>query len=295
MKWSVLLLSTLSGMTALGQAKFVRPDYSRFYDWFHQQSQVAELYTDRSTLYIYNASTKVMAQPSWRSTLLAQLELGATVQNIAYPQELVPMGTRLGYTDMWFHIKGKKADGQAFTGYIWGGDIAKGWRFADLNGDGQNELLLLGLPSKPRQSLTDIRAELRVTQQGKILTYREISGLCLFEDCATSPLLRVFNDPAHPGLTLIEASTMTIGCDVGIDRAFFYWDGKGLACAYYGEFTTNKVYRQAPLVVKDPISGEVLQSCRFSHIDVNFNPVWECQDLQKPVVAPLPVASLRAR
>lgn len=249
------------------------PDYSNFYPWFHQASQVSALYSSNATLRIFNNGAKVMSQPSWKSTVLTTLPMAAAVTNIAYPEGIIPQGTRKGYSDMWFKVR-INVSGKSCTGYVWGGDIAKGWRQIDLDGDASTrEWVMLGLSTAPRAALTDIRAELRILRGETVIARQEIAGLCLFEECATSPLLRVQTVAKYPHLKMIEASTMFEGCETGIERAFFFWDGERLQLAYHAEFTTQTVFKQQQLFFHDTRSGNTL-SCRFSHIDAGFNPVW---------------------
>ncbi len=287
MKWFAYPMAclTLTGLAA--QA----PDYSRFYDWFHHRAQANALYCDQSVLLIFNEGTKVMSQPSWKSPVAAQLPAASTVINLAYPEGYIPQSTRNGYSDIWHKVKGKTAGGKLFAGYVWGGDIAKGWRKSDLDGDGALETVALGLSATPRAEMTDIRAELRVIKNGKLLARKEIKGLCLFADCDTSPLLRIISDPLHPEARFFEASTLFEGCETGIERAFFLWDGAGIQPIYHAEFLTKTVFYKGKASLKAEGSDVLLRTCRFSHINAAFEPVWIWEELPLPVAAQgLPVA-----
>ncbi|MBK7476014.1 MAG: hypothetical protein IPI11_08355 [Haliscomenobacter sp.] len=281
MKWFAYPMACLTLTSLAAQT----PDYSRFYDWFHRRAQAGALYSDQSALLIFNEGTKVMAQPNWKSTVLAQLPMASTVTNLAYPEGLIPQGTRKGYSDIWHKVKGNDQSGRPFTGYVWGGDIAKGWRKADLNGDGALETLVLGLSPNPRTEMTDIRAELRVIEHGKLLARKEIKGLCLFKDCDTSPLLRILSDPAHPEVRFFETSTLFEGCETGIERAFFLWDGSEIQLIYHAEFLSKTVFQKGKAVIKAEGSEFALRTCRFSHINASFEPVWIWEEQPLPVAA----------
>ncbi|MBP9873143.1 MAG: hypothetical protein KBC60_03850 [Haliscomenobacter sp.] len=281
MKWFAFPLACLTLTSLAAQT----PDYSRFYDWFHQRAQAAALCTGQSELLIFNEGTKVMSQPSEKSAVLALLPMNSTVTNLAYPDGFIPQSSRKGYSDIWHKVKGKTAEGKPFTGFVWGGDIAKGWRKTDLDGDGALEIVTLGLSPSPRAELTDIRAELRVIKQGKLLARKEIKGLCLFKDCDTSPLLRILTDPAHPEVRFFEASTLFEGCETGMERAFFLWDGREIQLIYHAEFLTKTVFQKGKAVIKAEGSELPLRTCRFSHINASFEPVWIWEELALPVAA----------
>jgi len=261
--------------------RFVNKDYDEFYKWFHQHSQVDQLYDQKSTLHIFGHHTQVYNAPSRQSGLVAELRMGQAVENIAYRQDDLPFDEIDGYGDLWYHVRGRDQFGEPFTGYIWGADIAKGWRRADITGDDRPEFVLLGLSPRPRQSIRDINAEIRVLQNGRLLAQQTIPGLCLFEDCDTSPMLRVLKEKHQTDFPVIEASTMTIGCEIGIEKAFFIWNGRQLERVFHAEYTTRQSFadKEFSLKVRDEQSGRVvgLKVCRYSHEDSNYNPVWKCQ------------------
>lgn len=273
---SILILAALINTPALhAQGRFVSTDFSDFYEWFHQQSQVAQLYQGQTKLFTFSIDTKVHTGPCRNSEVATQLPIGYPVRNIAYNDEYyLPEDEVNGYGDIWYHVQGESPEGKAFTGYIWGGDIAKGWRRADLNGDGQPETLLLGISSRARRQPTDINAELRMADNGQLSYQASVPGLCVFEDCASSPLLRTFETPQ--GFTIIEASTMTVGCWAGIERSFFYWDGASLQRVYHAEYTTNKEFANASFIFNSSTSAQL---CRYSHEGENYTPVWTCEEI----------------
>ncbi|MCB0552764.1 MAG: hypothetical protein KDD02_04365 [Phaeodactylibacter sp.] len=271
----LLITALISTQSLSAQDRFVSPQFEDFYDWFHQQSQVAELYKDNATLYTFTARAAIHQGPCNTSKTLAYLPIGFSVQNIAYSEGYyLPEDEINGYGDIWYHVRGKDAVGQSFVGYIWGGDIAKGWRYEDLNGDGQPEFLMLGVSSQARKNLRDINAEVRILQRGKVMTQQEVPGLCVFEDCATSPLLRVYQ--SSQGFTIVETSTMAVGCWAGIEKAFFYWNGANLQCVYHAEYTTHHEFSNDSFVVNNTGSTQL---CQYSHEDENHMPVWKCKTI----------------
>jgi len=198
------------------------------------------------------------------------------VTNIAYGDDYyLPEDEINGYGDIWYHVEGLTPAGKAFAGYIFGAQIAKGWRDQDITGDRQSEFLMMGVSSEPRQTLRDIKAELRIVQNGKLKAKTTIPGLCLFEDCASSPLLRA--ERTAQDFYMIEASTMTVGCWAGIERAFYYYDGKSLSRVYHAEYTTQKEFADEPFVVS---KGSSAQVCEYSHEDQHYLPVWSCKTIK---------------
>lgn len=270
----LILAALLSTQSTPAQERFVSHDFDAFYDWFHQQSQVAQLYEDQSELFTFS-NTKVYSGPCRNSEVEAQLPIAYGVKNIAYTDDYyLPEDEINGYGDIWYHVRGKDPQGRSFTGYIWGGEIAKGWRSVNLDGQGEAEFIMLGISSQERKAPQDINAELRVVRRGQLIYQKTIPGLCIFEDCASSPLLRAFETPQ--GFTIIEASTMTVGCWAGIEKSFFYWDGANLQRVYHAEYTTHQEFANQAFVFNTRSSAQL---CHYSHEDENYNPVWECKEI----------------
>lgn len=300
-----LLAALLVVHASIGESqpanRFVSRDYQNFYNWFHQQSQVGQLYNNKTTLYIFGFEARVYAAPRRNAPLVTHLALGQSVTNLAYDERYVPKDRIDGYNDMWFHVSGTDPQGRPFSGYVWGADIARGWRQDDITGDGYPEFILLGISSRPRTAPSDINAELRVLQDGVLIEQRLVPGLCLFEECDTSPLLRILHDQAEPGLIIIETSTMTIGCEVGIEKAFFFWNGRKLERVFHAEFTTQHEFerRNFSFPIRDINTGLVTAQrvCQYSREDEFYNPVWQCQTVPAvPVDKPdLPADKARAR
>ncbi len=255
--------------------RFVSNQFSDYYDWFHQRSQAAQLYTHHSTLYTFTQNTEVRQGPCTTAQVITQLPIAHGVQNIAYRDEYyLPEDEIDGYGDIWYHVQGKDASGRSFNGYIWGAQIARGWRSEDLDGDRRPEFIMLGISSRPRQNLQDIKAEIRIIQNGKLANQQQVPGLCIFEDCASSPLLRIFTTPQ--GFTIIETSTMTVGCWAGIEKAFFYCNGTQLQRVYHAEYTTKTQFANQAFVVN---ANNGAQLCQYSHEDENYMPVWACKTI----------------
>ena len=293
MRKALILAALFSTQGLTAQERFVSSDFSDFYDWYHQQSQVAQLYEDQTELFTFTSDTYVYTGPCLTSEVAAQLPIGYGVKNIAYNDDYyLPEDEINGYGDIWYHVRGKDLTGQSFTGYIWGGQIAKGWRSADLNGDGKPEFIMLGISSQTRKAPGDINAELRIVQDGRLLHQKTVPGLCVFEDCASSPLLRVVETPQ--GFQIIEASTMTVGCWAGIEKSFFYWDGANLQRVYQAEYTTHKELANAAFVFTGKAGAQL---CRYSHEGDNYTPVWKCKEMaaedSRASVAPAATASIR--
>lgn len=274
---NILFLSALLAVQAIpAQERFISHSLEGYYDWFHEQSQVADHYQHRTTLYTFLPGTTVHENPCAEARIQATLPAGSPVTNLSYEDEYyLPQDEIDGYGDFWYHVEGQSRDGKAFSGYVWGAQIAKGYSHSDLNGDGQKELLLLGISSQPRVELRDIKAEIRVLRNGELITAKSVLGLCVFEDCASSPLIRVFS--TQHGFPIIEASTMTVGCWAGIEKAFYYFDGANLNRVYQAEYTTQQEIANESFIVSQKQS---VQLCRYSHEGKNYTPVWKCKTLE---------------
>lgn len=282
-----LLLSILPALLPgifNAQPQLTSQEFGEYYDWFNEQSQVAQLYTDRSTLYVFTQDAALHAGPCRESKVMAELPIGWPVTNIVEDEFFMPEGEVNGYFDLWFYVTGSDRSGQPFQGYLWGGDVAKSWRSADLTGDDREEFLMLGIPARARTQPTEINAEVRVLHNGRLWYQKVVPGLCVFEECATSSLLRVVEYPQWPDLRIIEASTLTLGCWAGVEKALFYWNGSRLERVFYAEFTTAREYENKPFV---HASGGDTQLCRYSHEDEDYNPVWDCKTVKvAPPAAP---------
>ena len=273
---NILMITALvASQLAPAQDRFIGEEFSTYYDWFHSRSQVDDLYSNASILYIFTEKATVHQGPCRTSNNITQLAHGTPVRNIAYQDEFyLPEDEINGYHDIWYHVQGQDAKGHAFDGYVWGGDIAKGWRTIDVSSDGKADFVMLGLSSKKRVKPEDIKAEIRIVSNGKLIAMKTVPGLCLFEECDSSPLLRVFR--TKQGFTVVEASTMTIGCWAGLERSFHYWDGQHLHRVYHAEFLTATEFTNQPFVVNNTASTQL---CRYSHEDANHMPIWACEKL----------------
>lgn len=273
-------LFILNFQNPLAQNRFVEADLSDYYDWFHQHSQVDQLYTDGSTLYTFSANTIVRDAPCQQSETITKLPLGFPIENIEYSDEYLPEDEINGYGDIWYHVKGKAPDGKFFRGYIWGAHIAKAWKKAILYDNQQATFVLLGVSSQARKNFSDIKAEIKIVSRGKMLLQTTVPGLCIFEDCASSPLLRILKHPTLDNVKIVEASTMTIGCFAGIEKTFFYWNGNSLELVYHSEMTTGTTFTKNPFVVNQEIpGGQKVMLCSYSHEDKDYSPVWNCQEM----------------
>ncbi len=293
----MLLIALASSMvvnTSTPQTRIVGGEWEAYFDWFHRQSQVAQLYSKGSTLYTFGDHVAMHATPSRYSKVIATYGNGHALSNIGYSEQAeLPTEEINGYGDFWYHVKSSGASGKTISGYVWGGYIAKGWRKFDLTGDGKSEFVLLGVSSKPRKKLADIRAELRILQNGHLMHRKEIPGLCLFEDCGSSALLRILNLPAANNALVIEASTMTIGCWAGIEKTYFYWNGAGLDLICHTELISGTVFSNEPFYLKDK-NGAELMACRYVREGEDYNPLWDCRAI-KPKASGAQAVVVRAK
>jgi len=280
MRANLLLAALMFSQTVPNNAQnyFVSQEYSHFYEWFHERSQVTNLYTDQATLYTFTESAVVRQQPSENAATVAQLPIGWTLTNIAYAENYAPKDAINGYEDIWYHVQGMDKQGKHFAGYIWGAQVAKGWRSADLTGDGVKEFVMLGIAEKTRQKPSDINAEIRILQCNRMISQTIIPKFCVFEECASSPMLRVLQSRNIEGLTVIEASTMTLGCSASIDKAFYYWNGSGLERVYQAEYITDtELYKKQFVIAPAGSRAATVQVCEYGGEDSRYNPIWRCE------------------
>ncbi|NRA49609.1 MAG: hypothetical protein HRU12_10800 [Phaeodactylibacter sp.] len=273
---NILLISALFAVQASpAQERFVSHSLEGYYDWFHEHSQVADHYEPNTTLYTFTAGTKVHEGPCREANVLTSLPLASPITNLSYQDAyFLPEDEINGYGDFWYQVKGTDAAGKRFQGYVWGADIAKSYYKTDLNKDKVADIVLLGISSQERKSAPDINAEIRLVQDGKLLTASTIPGLCVFEDCASSSLVRVTT--TAQGFPMIETSTMTVGCWAGIDKAFYFYDGASLNRVYQAEYTTNHEVVNESFIVNRNSSAQV---CQYSHEGKDYAPVWKCKTL----------------
>lgn len=273
---NLLLLSALFAIQAApAQERFVSHSLAGYYDWFHERSQVADHYKPNTTLYTFTADATVHEGPCRDAGVVATLPVAAPVTNLSYSDDYyLPEDEINGYGDFWYQVAGRDAQGKPFEGYIWGADIAKGYYPCDLNNDRKTDYLLLGISTRERTDIRDIKAEIRYIQNGQLVTASTVPGLCVFEDCASSSLIRVIE--AEQGFPVIEASTMTVGCWAGIEKAFYYYDGANLSRVYHAEYTTDHEIASEPFIVNQ---GTAAQVCQYSHEGDNYAPVWKCKPL----------------
>ncbi len=280
-----IILISLFHQIISAQSHFVSRDYKDYYEWYNQRSQTAQLYVGGSKLYIFSNEARVYSCPSLKATVKTSLPIGTAVTNIGYPNYNFPTDEIGGYGDIWHHIKGVTPSGQSFDGYIWGGDIAKSWAFNDLTGDQRKELILLGISSEKRSSLPDIKADIRIVSNGKLIAQTTVPGLCVFEDCDASNLVRVLEDQPYAGVQIVEVSTMTLGCYAGIEKAFYFWNGQQLEPVFHAEYTIDKTCDSQAFVYRPQQTNQTML-CRYDREDKNYNPVWKCQPLEGKNVDP---------
>lgn len=296
MKTTFLLTAILAGtacsMTA--QTRFVGEDYLRYFEWHNENSQIEKLYTPGSQLYAFGEDVKVYRYPDQNSEVLRKLYDGQPLQNRSDYRDVhqIPDGEFKGYRDIWFKVR--THDGIA--GYVFGAQLAKGWRRANLTEDQGDELIMLGVSPAPRKNFGDIKAELRIVKDGHLIYNTSIPGLCVFEECGSSPMLRILFDQPFQGGIVVEASTMTVGCLTGIERSFFYWNGRQLESVFHAEYTMDREYDRHAFKVKDPVAVRTMM-CNYKKQDQSFNPVWDCREIQTkaPPAPDVKKATARAR
>ena len=258
----------------LAQERLVDAKHSSYYEWFNQHSKTTHIFQEGATLYTFDEQTLVYRRPSSDASIITKLQIGQRVRNSSRLDAPLPENTWNGYTDIWLKVKGKDAQGKAFTGFVKGAQLAKTWSFIDVNKDGKKELIMLGISSLKRQKITDIKAELRVVQHKKLRYQKIVPGLCVFEECNSMALVR---QVPHEHRIILEASTITLGCWTAIEKTYFLWNGNSLDLIYHAEKTTQKVHTKESFAYTTNEKG--LNICCYSGEDQNFNPKWACKSI----------------
>jgi hypothetical protein len=278
-----ILFLFLSSSLLLAQVRYTGEEYRDYYEWFHQYSQTPDFYLDGTQLISFVENTPVKQSPKSQSPTLGTLMLGQAVTNFSIPVAKAVFSEHHGYREQWFLVEACCADGNVYSGYVWGGFLAKSWQYFDLEGDGNKELIALGLSTNPRQAPEDIRASLKVIQNGKLVQALELEGICLFEDCGASSLLRVFDFNTSDKTIVFESSIFTAGCLTGIDKALVAWDGQQLLLIHRGEYTTGQTYASNPLYLRQATQTQI---CYYKNENQSYDPVWNCQTLDQTVAVP---------
>lgn len=280
---SALLLTCLPLAYTSTQVRYTGEEFRDYYQWFHQYSQTSDFYQDGTTLLTFIDNTPLRSRPSAKSALKVNLPLGKTVTNVVIPVESVVLSTENGYTDQWFLVETCTTDRNVIRGYIWGGHLAKSWRFLHNKDDNNPSIVAFGLANQYRQRPEDIKASLKIIynagQEAEII----LDGFCLFEECGASSLLRVFDYARESALWMFEASTFTTGCLTGVDKALVSWDGQEMRLIYQAEYTTGHTYASHPLYLRDEMQTQI---CYYESENENFDPVWTCRTLDGKVVIP---------
>lgn len=277
---TLFCLSMALFLTGNAQQRFISADYTRYYDWFHEHAQTAILYTPNTSIYIFEYNTPLRQEACLDSKILTHLSIGQTVKNLSSLEEDLLEDQINGYDDRWYPVQTTTASGQTITGFIWGAFIAKGWRYYDIAQDGQPALIMLGVSSHQRASPDQIQAEIRVLQGSQLLAQEQVPGLCVFEECASSVLIRVIPKQTALNIPVIEASTLTVGCELSIEKNYFFWNGLRLQRVMHGELVFEPYQQIATFVVEKKEVGEgmiEIKECRYIGEDDNFNPIWDCK------------------
>ncbi|MEL6972505.1 MAG: hypothetical protein AAFO02_20230 [Bacteroidota bacterium] len=274
---AALFLLSLPTLHTDAQVRYTGEEYRDYYQWFHEFSQTPDFYKDGTTLLTFIEDTPLYKTPSPKGQPEMRLPLGKVVTNIAIPVEEVEFTVVNGYSDQWFLVETCSPTRNVVQGYVWGGHLAKSWRFFQAPDQPQHSnLIALGLASDVRQRPEDIKASLKVINKG----YKEaeviLDGFCLFEDCASSSLLRTFDYSDRAPMWIFEASAFTTGCLTGVDKALVSWNGEEMRLVYQAEYTTGHTYASHPFYLKGEATTQI---CHYQSENEQYDPVWACRTI----------------
>ncbi len=251
---------------------------SGYFEWFQSHTQAKELYDKGSKLYVFNANSPLLASPSPHARVLDRLPAGSPVITLSYPEDHSGPTTYRGYTDFWYEVSFAGPTGNYKTGFLWGGNLAKGWSRSNLDKDGIPELLLLGI----HDSFSGLRAgqtALKLFQKGELKLFQSASEHCISEACESNVLVRLIPDPIWPDMQILEISTTQIGCDSGLSRHFYYWTGERFQKVYEFKWEKDHSEKSIPFVLESSNASRGHAQnyrCQYSYTNDDFTPVWRC-------------------
>ena len=82
---------------------------------------------------------------------------------------------RNGYEE-WTYLAECESGGKTYSGYIWGGDLAKDAICEDIDGDGKQEMFLLGMRSLAGSSDYSKLAEVRALKNGRLVSAMQMKS-----------------------------------------------------------------------------------------------------------------------
>lgn len=270
--------------TCLYAAAQEKIELSKYFDWFQREAQVDKLYAHEANLYVFNPQAPLFKGPDLNAPVLARMRTGDCIISLLKAEKMqLPSLSLRGMEELWYPVRHQLPDGRWVRGWIWGGDVAKGWRTKDLDADGHPELLLLGLSASSNLHTNQIAGELKILSRGQVLSVAPVPNLCIFEACAVTPLLRLVPTRHPQGMIIVETSALHIGCQEGLNRAFFHWNGREMERVYQAEWIQGKIMRQIPFEHRQIQANRIATyQCAFSGEDEHYNPVWDCTE-KKPL------------
>lgn len=272
---AALLLLSLPSLHTDAQVRYTGEEFRDYYLWFHEYSQTPDFYQDGTTLLTFIEDTPLYETPSKKSRPQMHLPLGKTVTNISIPVEDAEFADINGYTDQWFLVETCSANRNVIQGYIWGGHLAKSWRYFQTPDQPKySNLVALGLAAEVRQRPEDIKASLKIINNGTVESEVILDGFCLFEQCGSSSLLRTFDVSGPSLMWIFEASSFTTGCLTGIDKALISWDGQEMRLVHQAEYTTGHTYASHPFFLRDEAQTQI---CYYQSENEQYDPVWACR------------------
>lgn len=272
---AALLLFSLPALHTDAQVRYTGEEFRDYYLWFHEYSQTPDFYEDGTTLLTFIEDTPLYKTPSKNNQPELLLPLGKTVTNISIPVEEAEFADVNGYSDQWFMVETCTPNRNVVEGYIWGGHLAKGWHYFQLPDQPKySSIIALGLGSEVRQRPEDIKASMKIINDGELEAEVIIDGFCLFEDCGSSSLVRTFDVSTQSPMWIFEASIFTTGCLSGIDKALISWNGEEMNLIHQAEYTTGHTYASRPFFLQDEVQTQI---CHYQSENEEYDPVWACR------------------
>lgn len=267
-----IILLWLSAATVFCQHAPSAVEHISLAKFAYQTSNFPLHFKKGSDLYVFGNEVNIRKDSTINSAVLGQVNIGDTVKVVDW------VGHQgfdwQGYQAVWYKVKYRH-----LTGYIWGEWIARDWKWADIDTDGIEELLLLGTSGKEVKGYK-MNAEIRILKNQQLFSSIVIDSLGLGTYSETTPILRIVQDEQlNDGLPIVEASIYLSFCAEEYKKAFFYWNGKSLNPFFKGHFGRYKDSKFNKSVYPSDSNGKanqiLIQECTCKGPE-NGSDIWDC-------------------
>ena len=186
------------------------------------------VYNIGDTVPVFAETADILENPSADASVLNTLPAGEILVILNNTETAF---TNKGFADYWYLVKQTGQDGSILKGFIWGGYLSKAAGNMDINLDGKDEYLLMGITGYVNRIFN---AEFRYVDNGKILSSVQFDAIqsehfdspyfFYYVNVAVYP----YNNGFHPPLSLFDISFLWRHQDYMNGDVILYWDGSAL-------------------------------------------------------------------